>query len=100
MQDSENPVSLDMPMLAEEVDATQLESVGELGVADVLCVPLSSPEPAGATQMDTPSSVPEALGSEELINPEPSARNTATVQEKPHGRPALHSAGDGSSSKD
>ncbi|CAE7316045.1 DNAJB8 [Symbiodinium sp. KB8] len=72
-KDSENPVSLDMPMLAEEVDATQLESVGELGVADVLCVPLSSPEPAGATQMDTASSVPEALGSEELINPEPSA---------------------------
>ncbi|CAE7226114.1 unnamed protein product [Symbiodinium microadriaticum] len=93
MQDSEKPVSLDMPMLAEEVDAaTQLESVGGSGVADLLCVPLSSPEPAGATQMDTPSPVPEASVSVALINPEPSAH--PALETPPRNKRSLTDAED------
>ena len=56
MEDSCNPVSLDVPMSSQELEATQLEPRDGPSVAEMPCVPLSSPG-VFATQVDTHSTV-------------------------------------------
>ena len=75
-------------MSSQELEATQLEPRDGPSVAEMPCVPLSSPG-VFATQVDTQSTVEEAPG-EEVINPEPASgailRDSAAEQEKPSGR--------------